>query len=107
MSHDHSHGHDGHSHHDHDHNHDDDITPALQTLIYQQIDFDKIRTLNECEPNAGAKVAQKTWAQRMEVVPELVSDADEQLLMFIPYATFPRSKPAMHLSVFLPGLLAR
>ena len=89
MSHDHSHSHGDHGHHhdgdDHGHDHSDEITPALQTLIYNQIDFDKVRTLNESEPNAGAKVVQKSWAQRMEAEPELVSDADEQLLMFIPY----------------------
>lgn len=88
--HDHSaHGHD-HSHHDghghgHDHDHSDETEPALQTLIWKQIEFDKIRTLNESEPDAGAKIIKKTWQQRLEADPELVSDADEQLLMFIPY----------------------
>lgn len=89
MSHHHSHAHGDHGHHhdgdDHGHDHSDEITPAIQTLIYKQIDFDKVRTLNESEPNAGAQVVQKTWAQRMEAEPELVSDADEQLLMFIPF----------------------
>ena len=85
MSHDHSHAHDDHGHDGHGHDHSDDIVPALQTLIYKQIDFDKVRTLNESEPNAGAKVVQKSWNLRMELEPELVSDADEQLLMFIPY----------------------
>lgn len=88
--HDHSaHGHD-HSHHDghghgHDHDHSDETEPALQTLIWKQIEFDKIRTLNESEPDAGAKIIKKKWQQRLEADPELVSDADEQLLMFIPY----------------------
>ena len=84
--HDHSHSH-SHSHDDHDHGHDhsDETTPALQTLIYQQIDFDKIRTLNESSPNAGLHIVKKPWSQRMDAEPELVSDADEQLLMFVPY----------------------
>ncbi len=89
MSHnDHDHHHGGHGHnHDHEHDHSDEATPALQTLIYKQIDFDKVRTLNESVPDAGIKVVQKPWAERMHPEPELVSDADEQLLMFVPYVT--------------------
>ena len=84
--HDHSHNHGDHGHgHDHDHDHSDETTPALQTLIYKQIDFDKVRTLNESITDAGVKVIQKPWAERMNPEPELVSDADEQLLMFVPY----------------------
>lgn len=91
MSHDdHSDDHGGHDHNHHDHNHDhsDEITPALQTLIYKEIDFDKVRTLNESVSNAGIKVLQKPWAQRMDPAPELISDADEQLLMFVPYVDY-------------------
>ena len=89
MSHHHGHDHSGHDHghEDHGHDHSDEVEPALQTLIWKQIDFDNIRTLNESEPDAGAKVVKKTWQQRLEAEPELESDADEQLLMFIPYAT--------------------
>ena len=85
QGHDHSdHGYEGHGH-EHGHDHSDETEPALQTLIWKQIDFDNIRTLNESEPDAGAKVAKKTWQQRLEAAPELESDADEQLLMFVPY----------------------
>ena len=86
MSHHHSHGHDhGQDHgHDHGHDHSDETEPALQTLIWKQIDFEKIRTLNESEPDAGAQIVEKTWPQRMNPDPELVSDADEQLLMHVP-----------------------
>src|ERR1051326_8003982 len=90
MSH-HEHGH-GHGHdHDHDHNHadghdhSDDLTPAIQNLLYEQIEFDKVVTLNEATPESGRKIVKKTWAQRLEVEPELESDADEQLLMTVPY----------------------
>ena len=83
MSHHDSHGHD-HSH-DHGHDHTDQSEPALQTLIWKQIDFESIRTLNESEPDAGAKIVEKTWPQRLNPEPELVSDADEQLLMFVPW----------------------
>lgn len=41
----------GHHHHDHgachgEHDHSNDITPALQSLLYTQIQFDSITTLN-------------------------------------------------------------
>lgn len=85
-----SHCHDEHDHHGHDHSegaahdHTDDLTPALQNHIYEQIDFSAINTLNESEPRSGSKIVQKTWTERLEPEPELKSDADEQLLMHIP-----------------------
>ena len=84
--HSHSHSHDDHGGHDHGaHDHSDDIEPALQNLLYQQIEFQKINTLNESVLNAGTKVVQKTWAQRLDAESLLESDADEQLLMTVPY----------------------
>ncbi|KAL8689306.1 MAG: hypothetical protein Q9218_004996 [Villophora microphyllina] len=84
-----SHHHDdhGHGHHDHEHGHDhsDEIQPALQTLLWKQIDFESIRTLNESESDSGAKIVEKTWPMRLDPEPCLESDADEQLLMFIPF----------------------
>lgn len=96
-------------HHDHghchgeDHDHTNDITPAIQSLLYSQINFDLITTLNgmrpviinqvlatspdfstETTPNSGASIVKKTWAERLNDIPELESDADEQLLMTIP-----------------------
>ncbi|TKA49334.1 hypothetical protein B0A49_05413, partial [Cryomyces minteri] len=86
-----SHCHDEHSGHGHDHHHggdghdhSNDITPADQTRLYEQIDFDKIVTLNEEEPQSGKAITKKTWAERLDSEPELTSDADEQLLMHIP-----------------------
>ncbi|KAF2182476.1 DUF1000-domain-containing protein [Zopfia rhizophila CBS 207.26] len=89
MSH-HHHDHPGHDQehadaHDHIHNHSDDIIPALQNLLYEQIDFSKLHTLNEEESNTGRAICQKTWMQRMEAEPELKSSADEQLLMIVPF----------------------
>lgn len=83
------HGHD-HSHGDGGHDHSDDITPAIQHSLYQHIDFDAIRTLNEATPGSGAAVVKKTWAERLEENPELESDADEQLLMHIPSVSSPQ-----------------
>jgi hypothetical protein len=84
MSSHHHHDHDGHGHgHGHD-EHSHDLEPALQSNLYQQIDFESIITLNEAEPRSGAAVVKKTWAQRLDDTPELESDTDEQLLMHIP-----------------------
>ena len=77
------HGHGGHDH-DHEHDHSDDITPALQHSLYQQINFDEIITLNESTTDAGKAIVKKTWTERLSTEPELQSDADEQLLMTVP-----------------------
>lgn len=77
-----SHG--GHDHHHGEHDHSDDITPALQSSLYEHIDFDGITTLNEEEFGSGKAIVKKTWAERMDESPELASDADEQLLINIP-----------------------
>ena len=85
MSH---HCHDEHSHaggHDHEHDHSDDVTPALQHSLYQQIDFDAIETQNEAEGGSGRAVVRKTWTERLQPTPELASDADEQIIMQVPY----------------------
>lgn len=70
--------------HDHDHDHSDDITPALQFSLYEQVRFDDITTLNESHRDQGKAVVKKTWAERLEPQPELASDTDEQLLMTVP-----------------------
>ncbi|ESZ91685.1 60S ribosomal protein L3 [Sclerotinia borealis F-4128] len=80
----HDHGHGGHSHEE-GHDHSDDITPALQYSLYQHINFDDITTLNEANSGSGKAIVKKTWAERMNEQPELESDADEQLLMHIPF----------------------
>ena len=80
---------DHHHHHHHDgHDHSDDITPALQFSLYQHINFDEIHTLNEAQYGSGKAVVKKTWAERMDEQPELASDADEQILINIPYVHF-------------------
>jgi hypothetical protein len=89
----------GHCHEDHDHSghgydhaghdHSDDITPALQYSLYQHISFDDITTRNESEPHSGKAIVKKTWAERLQPETELESDADEQLLMHIPFVYHP------------------
>ena len=83
MSCEHEHnGHGGHDHGDHDHSHD--LEPALQSNLYKQIDFDKVRTLNEAEVGSGMKILRKEWRNRLSDTPILESDADEQILMHVP-----------------------
>ncbi|KAL9042860.1 MAG: hypothetical protein Q9180_000283 [Flavoplaca navasiana] len=84
MSHNRSHSH-NHDHGPGNHSHDDEVEPALQSLIWKQIDFESIRTLNESEPDQGAKIVEKTWPQRLDPEPMLESDSDEQILMFVPF----------------------
>jgi hypothetical protein len=78
-----SHGHGGHDH-DHEHDHSDDITPALQHSLYQYIDFDAVNTMNEATTGSGKAIIKKTWAERLEMEPELESDADEQIIVNAP-----------------------
>jgi hypothetical protein len=89
MSHHHDHGH-GHSH-GVDHDHDDhgqpsehayETTPA--NLLYEQLDFPKVTTLNEEQPRSGEAILKKTWTERLNGDPVLESDTDEQLLMTVP-----------------------
>ncbi|KAL2430553.1 hypothetical protein ABEF95_010741 [Exophiala dermatitidis] len=79
---DHGHGHGG-CGDGHDHSHD--LEPALQSNLYKQINFEGIITLNEAEPRSGAAIVQKTWDERLNERPMLESDADEQLLMHVPF----------------------
>ncbi|KAH7320908.1 PITH domain-containing protein [Stachybotrys elegans] len=78
-------GHDGHGHHHHEHDHSDDITPALQYSLYDQINFDFIETFNESVSGSGKAITKKTWAERMQPQPEVQSDADEQLIITVPF----------------------
>ncbi|CAJ2511800.1 Uu.00g074250.m01.CDS01 [Anthostomella pinea] len=79
-------GHGGHDHHhDHEHDHSDDITPALQRSLYQHIRFDDVTTMNEAATGSGKAIVKKTWTERLQEEPELASDADEQILMTVPF----------------------
>jgi hypothetical protein len=52
--------------------------------LYQHIRFDDIVTFNEAETGSGKAIVKKTWSERLQTEPELVSDADEQILMNVP-----------------------
>ena len=89
------HDHDHHDHGGHDHDHSDESSPALQTLIYKQIEFDKIRTLNERDTGSGRRVIEKRWQDRLNAQPELISDSDEQLLIYVPLVVYLPSSPLL------------
>ena len=76
-------------HHCHDehceHEHSSDVTPAIQNLLYSQINFPAVRALNEASPSSGRKVLQKPWDNRHDPFPELVSDADAQIILHVPF----------------------
>jgi len=78
-SHDHDHSHGG------EHSHDDDLTPAIQSSLYQHIEFDKIVTFNEAALGSGKAIIQKPWDRRLDTSTVLESDADEQLLIYVPF----------------------
>ena len=84
--HDHGHGHDHEHGHGDGHDHSHDLEPALQANLYKKINFEGIRTLNEAENGSGKAIVRKTWDERLNDQPILESDADEQLLMHIPFA---------------------
>ncbi|KAI9101655.1 galactose-binding domain-like protein [Phlyctochytrium arcticum] len=75
-------GDDQHEHHDHDH--DGDGERGVEYTLYRQIDTDHIRCLNESEEDA-AKHVFKTWEDRFDLTKYVESDADEQLIINIPF----------------------
>jgi hypothetical protein len=83
------HDHAGHGHDHGEHDHSDDITPALQHSLYQHIDFDGVNTMNEATPGSGRAIVKKTWTERLQAEPELESDADEQIILNVPYVFLP------------------
>ncbi|OBZ88527.1 PITH domain-containing protein 1 [Choanephora cucurbitarum] len=75
-----SHCHDEHC----DHDHDDLPESGEQFLLYSKIDIDNVSCLNEAEPNSGKKVI-RPWNERMDNDKFLESDADEQLIVHVPF----------------------
>ncbi|KAI9259485.1 galactose-binding domain-like protein [Phascolomyces articulosus] len=76
------------SHHCHDehcdHDHDDLPGAGDQFLLYSRIDRDNVRCLNEAEPDTGKSVI-KPWNERLDNEKFVESDADEQLILFVPF----------------------
>ncbi|KAG2202257.1 hypothetical protein INT46_009983 [Mucor plumbeus] len=75
-----SHCHDEHCEHDHD----DLPESGEQFLLYSKIDIDNVRCLNESEPDSGKSVI-RPWNERQQDSKFVESDADEQLIFYIPF----------------------
>ncbi|TKY85504.1 hypothetical protein EX895_005666 [Sporisorium graminicola] len=85
MSHHHTHsGGCGHDHHDDDSH----VKPneGDQDLLYSSIDRDRVVALNESVPNSAALTI-KPWERRTDPEPQVTSDADDQLIIHIPFTS--------------------
>ncbi|KAI0259876.1 galactose-binding domain-like protein [Gloeopeniophorella convolvens] len=84
MSHDHTHGHNCGDHaHDHDHDHDHDQGgPGPSDNVYAHIDRDNVIALNS---TGEGKEVIKPWNERLDERAYLESDADDQLILRVPF----------------------
>eukprot|EP00949_MAST-11_sp_MAST-11-sp1_P004991 g4991.t1 len=74
----------GHPHEVYDHTHDEDDTGLGEEQILSSIDMENVICLNEAEDGMGKKPF-KPYEDRRTDEPFLESDADEQLLLHIPF----------------------
>uniref|UniRef100_A0A069DQI4 Putative thioredoxin-like protein n=2 Tax=Triatominae TaxID=70999 RepID=A0A069DQI4_9HEMI len=74
----HGHGCDG------DHDHDETPEMGLQYSLYSKIDIDNLQCLNEAVEDSG-KAIFKPWEERLNFEKFVESDADEELLINIPF----------------------
>ncbi|ORZ37724.1 galactose-binding domain-like protein [Catenaria anguillulae PL171] len=74
--HDHDHGHDGHDH--------DGPDRGTEYSLWRYINIDQIRCLNE-QVEGSAKKVFRPWEERLDEDKYVESDADEQLLIHIPF----------------------
>ncbi|XP_014248172.1 PITH domain-containing protein GA19395 [Cimex lectularius] len=80
----HGHGH-GHGHGcDGDHDHDETPEMGLQYSLFSKIDLDNLQCLNEAVEDSG-KTIFKPWERRLDRELFVESDADEELLINIPF----------------------
>ncbi|CAO3599888.1 unnamed protein product [Absidia cylindrospora] len=74
-----------HCHDEHcDHDHDDLPGAGDQFSLYPRIHLDNVRCLNETRPDSATSII-RPWHDRMANTEYLESDADEQLLIFVPF----------------------
>ena len=74
----------GHTHDVYDHSHDEQLNMVGEEPLLRQIDLDHITCLNESTAGSG-KNPFKPFDDRTTDEPYLESDADEQLLLHIPF----------------------
>ncbi|KAJ2849125.1 hypothetical protein IWW36_002865 [Coemansia brasiliensis] len=70
--------------HDHDHSHDAEPDTGLQDSLFGKVDIDKVWCLNESA--AGSiKTIFKPWHERLDTTQAVQSDADEELIIHVPF----------------------
>ncbi|PWZ03847.1 DUF1000-domain-containing protein [Testicularia cyperi] len=86
MSHHHHHG--DSCGHEHDHNDDSHVKAdeGDQDFLYTSIDRERVITLNEAVSGSGVSIL-KTWSSRLDPTPACVSDADDQLIIHVPFTS--------------------
>ncbi len=63
----------------------DDASLGVEYSLFRKINLDEVECLNEAEENSGRTVF-KPWEQRMDKEKFVESDADEELLLNIPFS---------------------
>ncbi|KAJ1988114.1 hypothetical protein GGI25_001656 [Coemansia spiralis] len=91
--HDHDHDHD----HSHGHSHDADADTGIADSLFGKVNTDETWCLNESVPEA-IKTVFKPWHQRLDTTRYVESDADAELLVFVPFTGMVKLK-----SIFVWG----
>ncbi|KAJ2710908.1 hypothetical protein H4R19_003509 [Coemansia spiralis] len=88
--HSHSHGHD----HDHDHDHDAEADTGLRDSLFGKVAVGRAWCLNEQTPGSVCGVF-KPWHQRLDTTCGIASDADEELLVYVPFTGMVKLKSVL------------
>ncbi|KAJ2403321.1 hypothetical protein GGI23_000026 [Coemansia sp. RSA 2559] len=80
QNHSHSHSHN----HSHSHSHDADADTGLADSLHQQLNIDESWCLNE-QTAGSIKTVFKAWPDRHDTAHAVHSDADAELLVFVPF----------------------
>ncbi|KAJ2796905.1 hypothetical protein H4R21_004531 [Coemansia helicoidea] len=93
------HSHDGHGHghghsHGHDHSHDAEPDTGPQDSLFGQVLVDEAWCLNEQTPGSVCGVL-KPWDRRLDTACRIVSDADEELLVYVPFNAMVKLKSVL------------
>lgn len=77
-----------HNHHDHDNGHDHDDSPerGAEFSLYKYIDEARLRGLNISNGCSKLSDIFKPWPDRMDRSKYVESDADEEMIIFIPFS---------------------
>ncbi|KAL6070721.1 PITH domain-containing protein [Balamuthia mandrillaris] len=68
----------------HEHNHEPELERGEEYSLYKYIDTTGVRCLNEQEAGSIVQIF-KPWDQRLQTEDKVESDADEQLIIHIPF----------------------